>query len=105
MPAWASSAAHSADLVMMLAPDEAQAGIYADHLAPHLPRGAALAFSHGLAIRFGLIEPRPDLDIFLVAPKGPGTALRQLYIDGRGMVALFAVGQNASGGAEALALA
>jgi ketol-acid reductoisomerase len=97
-------AARSADLVMMLAPDEAQASIYADSLAPHLAPGVAIGFSHGFAIRFGLIEPRPDLDIFLVAPKGPGTALRQLYTEGRGMVALFAVAQDASGGAQALAL-
>jgi ketol-acid reductoisomerase len=63
-----------------------------------------LGFSHGLAIRFGLIAPRADLDIFLVAPKGPGTALRQLYRDGKGMIALFAIAQDATGGAEALAL-
>jgi ketol-acid reductoisomerase len=97
-------AAADADLVMMLAPDELQGGIYADAVAPHLPQGGAIGFSHGFAIRFGLIAPRPDLDIFMVAPKGPGTALRQLYTEGRGMVALFAVAQDASGGAEALAL-
>jgi ketol-acid reductoisomerase len=89
---------------MMLAPDEHHAAIYRGQLAPHLREGAAIGFSHGLAIRFGLIEPRPDLDIFLVAPKGPGTALRQLYTEGRGMIALFAVHQDASGHAEALAL-
>ena len=97
-------AARACDLVMMLAPDEEHAAIYAEHLAPHLPRGAALGFSHGLAIHFGLIEPRDDLDIFLVAPKGPGTALRQLYAQGAGMIALFAVAQDASGTAQALAL-
>jgi ketol-acid reductoisomerase len=100
----AAEAARDADLVMMLAPDEAQGAIYADDLAPNLPQGGAIGFSHGFAIRFGLIEPRPDLDIFLVAPKGPGTALRQLYTEGRGMIALFAVEQDASGHAEALAL-
>ena len=99
-----AEAAKQADLVMMLAPDELQAQIYAEDLAPHLPQGAALGFSHGLAIRFGLIEPRADLDVFLVAPKGPGTALRQLYTEGRGMIALFAAAQNATGNAEALAL-
>ncbi len=98
------TAARSADVVMMLAPDEAHAGIYADHLAMHLAPGAALGFSHGLAIRFRLIDPRPDLDIFLVAPKGPGTALRQLYTQGRGMIALFAVERDATGSAQALAL-
>lgn len=99
-----AEAAAGSDLVMLLAPDELQARIYAEELAPYLPQGAAIGFSHGFAIRFGLIEPRPDLDTFLVAPKGPGTALRQLYCEGRGMIALFAVHQDASGGAEALAL-
>jgi len=99
-----AEAAREADLVMMLAPDEAQGAIYANDLAPNLPQGAAIGFSHGFAIRFGLIAPRPDLDIFLVAPKGPGTALRQLYTEGRGMIALFAVEHDASGKAEALAL-
>jgi ketol-acid reductoisomerase len=97
-------AAAWADVVMMLAPDEEHAAIYRDQLAPHLRQGAAIGFSHGLAIRFGLIEPRADLDIFLVAPKGPGTALRQLYGEGRGMIALFAVHQDATGQSEALAL-
>lgn len=99
-----ADAAAGADLVMMLAPDEQQAQIYAEDIAPHLQRGAALGFSHGLAIRFGLIAPRADLDVFLVAPKGPGTALRQLFVDGGGMIALFATAQDASGGTEALAL-
>jgi ketol-acid reductoisomerase len=97
-------AAGRADLVMMLAPDEAQAAIYVDDVAPYLPARAAIGFSHGFAIRFGLIAPRADLDVFLVAPKGPGTALRQLYTEGRGMVALFAVERDATGEAEALAL-
>ena len=100
----AAEAAGRCNLVMMLAPDEKQAPIYAQELAPHLAEGAAIGFAHGFAIHFGLIAPRPDLDIFLVSPKGPGTALRQLYTDGRGMVALFAVAQDASGAAEALAL-
>lgn len=97
-------AARSADLVMLLAPDEALAAIYRaieQHIGPH----AALGFSHGLAIRFGIIQPRGDLDIFMVAPKGPGTALRSLYLEGRGMVALFAIAQDVSGQAEATALA
>lgn len=99
-----AEAAAWADVMMMLAPDESQADIYRESIAPHLREGAALGFSHGLAIRFALIEPRPDLDIFLVAPKGPGTALRQLYSEGDGMVSLLAVHQNSTGGAEALAL-
>ena len=99
-----SEAAASADIVMMLAPDEALAAIYRG-IEPSMRPKAALGFSHGLAIRFGFIVPRPDLDVFMVAPKGPGTALRSLYEDGRGMVGLYAVAQDASGGAEALALA
>lgn len=97
-------AAAGAGLIMLLAPDETLAEIYAE-LEPHIRQGAALGFSHGLAIRFGLIKPRTDLDVILVAPKGPGTALRSLYTEGRGMVALWAVAQDASGSARELALA
>ena len=100
----AGEAASQADVVIMLAADEDQRRIYAEEVAPVLRTGSALGFAHGLNIRFGLIEPRPDLDVFLVAPKGPGTALRSLYSEGRGMIALFAVAQDATGGAEALAL-
>ena len=99
-----AGAAASADIVMLLAPDEALAAIYR-LIEPHLKKGIALGFSHGLAIRFGFIVPRPDLDVFMVAPKGPGTALRSLYRDGQGMVALYAVAQDASGSAESIALA
>ena len=100
----ASEAAAGADLIVLLAADESQKKIYAEELAPALRDGAALVFAHGLNIRFGLIEPRPDLDVILVAPKGPGTALRSEYAAGRGLLALFAVHQDASGQAEALAL-
>jgi ketol-acid reductoisomerase len=93
-----------ADLVMMLTPDETHGTVYAGHVAPHLRDGAALGFSHGLSIRFGLIAPRSDLDVFLVAPKGPGTALRADYERGSGLISLFAIAQDASGGGEALAL-
>ncbi|HEY0629642.1 MAG TPA: ketol-acid reductoisomerase [Sphingomicrobium sp.] len=99
-----STAAGSADIVMLLAPDEALAAIYRE-IEPHIREGAALGFSHGLAIRFGFIVPRADVDVFMVAPKGPGTALRSLYLDGKGMVALYAVAQDASGQGEAIALA
>jgi ketol-acid reductoisomerase len=99
-----ADAAGSADLVMLLAPDEVLAALYRS-VEPRLRAGAALGFSHGLAIRFGLIEPRPDLDVILVAPKGPGSALRSLYEQGKGMVALWAVEQDASGTARGLALA
>jgi ketol-acid reductoisomerase len=94
----------SAQLVMLLAPDETLAALYRA-IEPHLAPGVALGFSHGLAIRFEQIVPRPDLDVVMVAPKGPGTALRSLYQAGKGMAALYAVAQDASGSAEALALA
>jgi len=99
-----AEAAAWADLVAVLTPDECQAELYRDELAPHLRPGAALLFAHGFSIRFGLIPPRLDLDVILVAPKGPGTALRSEYQAGRGLVALKAVHQDATGAAEALAL-
>jgi ketol-acid reductoisomerase len=94
----------TADVIMMLAPDEIHAALYRE-IAPHLRAGAALGFSHGLSVRFGFVEPRPDLDVFLVAPKGPGTALRSLYQQGKGMIGLWAVEQDATGNARAIALA
>lgn len=97
-------AASEADLVMLLAPDEHLAVTY-DGVAPALKPGAALGFSHGLAIHFGLIAPRPDLDLIMIAPKGPGSALRSLYTEGKGMVALAAVAHDATGDAWPLALA
>jgi ketol-acid reductoisomerase len=100
----AAEASAEADAVVVLAPDEDQARIYEEAIAPHLQDGAALVFAHGFNIHFKLIVPRPDLDVLLVAPKGPGTALRSEYQAGGGLVALFAVGQDATGGAQALAL-
>jgi ketol-acid reductoisomerase len=94
----------SADVIMMLAPDEIHGSLYAG-IEAHLPQGAALGFAHGLSIRFALIEPRADLDVFLVAPKGPGTALRSLYKEGKGMLGLWAVHQDATGNAKGIALA
>ena len=94
----------SADVVMLLAPDEIHGALYKE-IQPHLREGAALGFSHGLSVRFGFVEPRGDLDVFLLAPKGPGTALRSLYKEGQGMLALWAVHQDASGNAKAIALA
>ena len=94
----------SADGVMMLAPDEIHGALYRE-IEPNLRRGAALGFSHGLSIRFGFVEPRDDLDVFLVAPKGPGTALRSLYQQGKGMIGLWAVDRDATGGARGIALA
>jgi ketol-acid reductoisomerase len=100
----AAEAAAEADALVMLAADEDQARIYEEAIAPHLRNGGALIFAHGLNIHFKLIVPRSDLDVLLVAPKGPGTALRSEFEAGRGLIALFAVAQDASGGAQALAL-
>lgn len=94
----------SADVVMMLSPDETHAALYRE-IEPSLQKGAALGFSHGLSIRFGFVEPRADLDVFLIAPKGPGTALRTLYTRGKGMIAVWAVSQDATGEAQGIALA
>ncbi len=97
-------AAAWADVVMMLSPDEILGRLYAQ-IEPHLRQGAALGFSHGLAIHFNFIAPRDDLDVFMVAPKGPGTALRSLYQQGKGMIAVWAVAQDRSGSSRELALA
>jgi ketol-acid reductoisomerase len=94
----------SADLVMLLAPDEILGSLYRE-IEPHIRHAAALGFSHGLAIHFKLVAPRDDLDVIMVAPKGPGTALRSLYQEGKGMIALWAMAQDRSGGARELALA
>ena len=98
------TAVAEADLVMLLVPDEVMAKLYSV-IEPQLRQGAALGFSHGLTIHFSLIQPRKDLDVFLVAPKGPGTALRSLYKDGKGMIGLWAVSRNATGQARDIALA
>jgi ketol-acid reductoisomerase len=97
-------AVRSADVVVVLAPDEIHAALYRE-IEPQLRQGAALGFSHGLSVRFGFVEPRADLDVFMVAPKGPGTALRSLYKDGEGMIALWAVERDATGNARNIALA
>ena len=99
-----SAAAAWADVVMVLTPDELQAQLYRECLAPNLKQGAGLAFAHGLNIHFRLIEPRPDLDVFMVAPKGPGHTVRSEYQRGAGVPSLVAVGQDASGNALELAL-
>lgn len=99
-----AEAAEGADLVVLLAPDEKLPSIY-EAIEPALKEGAALVFAHGLCIHYGLITPRADLDILLVAPKGPGAALRTLYEQGKGMVTLAAVHRDSSGNAWDLALA
>jgi ketol-acid reductoisomerase len=93
-----------ADLVMMLTPDELQADIYRDHIAPNIRDGAALAFAHGLNVHFNLIEPKKSIDVIMIAPKGPGHTVRGEYTKGGGVPCLVAVSQDASGNALDLAL-
>ena len=100
-----ADAARWADLVMILAPDEHQAALYADDLHANLKQGATIAFAHGLNVHFGLIEPRADLDVIMVAPKGPGHTVRSEYVRGGGVPCLIAVHQDASGNAHDIALA
>ena len=98
-------AAAEADVVMLLAPDEHQKAIYDGQLAANMKEGAALAFAHGFNIHFGQIEPRPDIDVIMIAPKGPGHLVRSTYTQGGGVPSLIAVEQNASGQAREIALA
>ncbi len=100
-----ADAAQWADILMVLAPDEHQAAIYADDLAANLKPGAALAFAHGLNIHFGLIEPRADIDVIMIAPKGPGHTVRSEYQRGGGVPCLVAVAQDATGNAHDISLA
>jgi ketol-acid reductoisomerase len=93
-----------ADVVMMLTPDELQAEIYNGQLKDNMKDGAALVFAHGFNIHFGLIEPRKDMDVFMVAPKGPGHLVRSEYQKGAGVPTLVAIYQDASGNALELAL-
>ncbi len=99
-----AEAAAWADVVMVLTPDELQGELYTDHLASQLKPGAAIAFAHGLAIHFRVIEPRPDLDVFMIAPKGPGHTVRSEYERGGGVPCLVAVAQDPSGNALDIAL-
>ncbi|UIJ44057.1 ketol-acid reductoisomerase [Sphingomonas cannabina] len=100
-----ADAAKWADILMVLAPDEHQAAIYADDLHANLRPGAAIAFAHGLNVHFSLIEPRADIDVIMIAPKGPGHTVRSEYVRGGGVPCLMAVHQDASGNAHDLALA
>ncbi len=93
-----------ADVVMMLTPDELQAEIYAEDVANNIRPGAAIAFAHGLNVHFNLIEPRSDIDVFMVAPKGPGHTVRGEYLKGGGVPCLIAVHQDASGNAHDIGL-
>jgi len=99
-----AEAAKWADVIMVLAPDEIQADIWNNDLKANMKEGAALAFAHGLNIHFGLIEPRADIDVFMIAPKGPGHTVRSEYQRGGGVPCLIAVQQDASGNAHDVAL-
>jgi ketol-acid reductoisomerase len=99
-----TEAAKWADVMMMLTPDELQADIYRDHLHENMKKGAALVFAHGLNVHFNLIEPRADLDVGMIAPKGPGHTVRSEYSRGGGVPCLIAIHQDKSGNAHDLFL-
>ena len=100
-----AEAAAWADILMIVAPDEHQAAIWAEDIQPNIRDGAALAFAHGLNIHFGLIEPNPGIDVIMIAPKGPGHTVRSEYQRGGGVPCLVAVAQDATGNAHDIALA
>jgi ketol-acid reductoisomerase len=99
-----ADAAKWADVMMVVTPDELQAALWKNDLRDNMKKGAAIAFAHGFNIHFNLIEPRPDLDVFMIAPKGPGHTVRSEYQKGGGVPCLVAVNQNASGNALEIAL-
>ena len=99
-----ATAAAEADVIMMLVPDHVARKVYAESIEPNLQAGDALFFAHGFNIRFGYIKPRADVDVCMVAPKGPGHLVRREYAAGRGVPAIVAVEQDATGKAWALAL-
>ncbi|MDR1650029.1 MAG: ketol-acid reductoisomerase [Synergistaceae bacterium] len=100
-----ADAASRADIVMFLIPDHLQADAYNRFVAPNMKENAALAFAHGFAVHYGQVAPSKKHDVFMVAPKGPGHILRRMYAEGKGVPALVAVHQNASGKAMEIALA
>ena len=100
-----AEAAKWADIIMVLAPDEHQAGIWDADLKDNMKPGAALAFAHGLNVHFGLIEPREDIDVIMIAPKGPGHTVRSEYQKGGGVPCLIAIHQDSTGNAHDVALA
>ena len=99
-----AEAAAWADVLMVLLPDEHHGSVYARDIAPHLREGVALAFAHGFSIHFNQVEPRPDIDVFMIAPKGPGHTVRSEYLRGGGVPCLLAVQQDASGKAHEIGL-
>ena len=104
-PVSAAEAAKMADLIMVLLPDEVQAAVYENDIKPHLAKGKALLFAHGFNIHFNQIIPPKDVDVFLIAPKGPGHLVRRTFTEGGGVPCLVAIEQNATGEALQIALA
>jgi ketol-acid reductoisomerase len=100
-----AQAVEGADLIAVLTPDMAQESVWAETIAPNAKKGAALLFAHGFTIHYGRLAPRADMDVVLVAPKGPGDLVRREFVRGRGVPALFAVHQDATGTARARAMA
>jgi ketol-acid reductoisomerase len=105
IPVSASDAARGADIIQILTQDHVQAKVYKESIKPHLKKGKALCFSHGFNIRFKQIKPPKNIDVFMVAPKGPGALVRRMYEEGKGVPSLVAVFQDATGEAKQLALA
>ena len=101
----AAEAAKQADIIMILINDEKQAKLYKESIEPNLTEGKALVFAHGFAIHFGQIIPPPNVDVFLIAPKGPGHTVRSQFLEGRGVPCLIAIHQDATGKAREIALA
>ena len=97
-------AVKDADLVMVLTPDEQQQRLYSEEIEPNIKNGSALAFAHGFNIHFELIEPREDLYVIMIAPKGPGLTVRSTYVEGGGVPSLIAIGQDATSQAKNIAL-
>jgi ketol-acid reductoisomerase len=95
-----AEAVKGADIIAILTPDMAQAQVYRDIIEPNAKKGAAILFAHGFSILYGRVTPRADMDVILVAPKGPGDLVRREYARGRGVPALFAVEQDATGKAR-----
>ncbi|MGI9606481.1 MAG: ketol-acid reductoisomerase [Acidimicrobiales bacterium] len=100
-----ADASAQADIIMILLPDTEQAAIYEEHIAPNIEAGNALAFAHGFNIRFDLISPPDDVDVIMIAPKGPGHLVRRTYVEGGGVPCIIAVENDASGSAMGVALA
>ncbi|HEY5727395.1 MAG TPA: ketol-acid reductoisomerase, partial [Acidimicrobiia bacterium] len=99
-----AEAADWADVIMVLVPDQVQPRVYQEQIAPHLAAGDAVLFAHGFGVHFGYVKPPADVDVAMVAPKGPGHLVRRQYLEGSGVPSLLAVYQDATGDARATAL-